>query len=185
MSTRLRWLMWLGALGVIGFFAMKDGQDEELVEVVVPGDEVKQSTSRIEPKAQLSSLQWQLLESRTQQPQPRADLFAASHSTLPEKQAAMAIAERATSPEAKPVIPFAPFRYLGQLDVGEEDSLVMLSDGIRVYTVHPGRNINAEWRLDRSEAQSLLLTYLPLNAPQIMPKSTSSLPQQDEQKGNS
>ena len=74
-------------------------------------------------------------------------------------------------PPIKPVAPVAPFTYMGQmLDTPKGTQVFLISNNVLVSVVE-GEKINQLWRFDKQDENSLRLTYLPLNLPQVLFKS--------------
>lgn len=76
------------------------------------------------------------------------------------------------APLPPPTAPDVPFVYMGKLEDGPNGSQVFLMLNNKVYSISNGEQIDAVWRLDREDSQRLFFTYLPLNLPQILSKST-------------
>lgn len=74
-------------------------------------------------------------------------------------------------PPPPPMAPPAPFTYMGKLEDSPKGTQVFLMRDGKLYTVIKGQKIDAQWRLDSEENNSIRLTYLPLNLPQILAKS--------------
>ncbi len=74
-------------------------------------------------------------------------------------------------PLPPPVAPPAPFTYIGKLEDVVKGTQIFLLANNKFYTVINGENIDQLWRLDNEDANTLHLTYLPLNLPQILSKS--------------
>ena len=74
------------------------------------------------------------------------------------------------APLPPPSAPSAPHLFVGKYETESGETLVFLTAYNKVYTVKPGSNIDATWRLDSEEGQILKLTYLPLNLPQTISK---------------
>lgn len=66
-----------------------------------------------------------------------------------------------------PPPPPLQFKYLGKIIEGEETQ-IFLALAERNYVVKPGENINSQYRLDAVNDQAITVTYLPLNAKQIL-----------------
>jgi hypothetical protein len=66
-----------------------------------------------------------------------------------------------------PPPPPLQFKYLGKIIEGEETQ-VFLALADRNYIVKPGENINSQYRLDEVNDHGLSVTYLPLNAKQVL-----------------
>lgn len=71
------------------------------------------------------------------------------------------------APEAPPV----PFSYVGKLEDSPTGTQVFLMANSKLYTVQLGHSIDQEWRLDSEDANTLTLTYLPLNLTQSLSKA--------------
>lgn len=81
-------------------------------------------------------------------------------------------------PPPPPVAPPAPFTYMGKLDSespSKNTQIFLMANG-KLYTPRAGEKIDQQWRLDAEEANTLRLTYLPLNLPQVLSKSAKPLP---------
>lgn len=74
-------------------------------------------------------------------------------------------------PPPPPVAPPAPFTYMGKLEDTPKNTQIFLVANGKLYTTRAGEKIDQQWRLDAEEANSLRLTYLPLNLPQVLSKS--------------
>jgi hypothetical protein len=75
------------------------------------------------------------------------------------------------APPPAPVAPPAPFIYMGKLeDTPKNTQIFMMANG-RLYSTRQGEKIDQQWRLDAEDANTLRLTYLPLNLPQVLSKS--------------
>ncbi len=77
-------------------------------------------------------------------------------------------------PPPPPVAPPAPFTYMGKLEDSPKGTQVFLMRAGKLFTAIKGQKIDAQWRLDSEEESILKLTYLPLNLPQVLAKSTKS-----------
>lgn len=74
-------------------------------------------------------------------------------------------------PPPPPVAPPAPFNYIGKLENSPKGSLIFLMANNTLYSVVKGEKINQQWRLDSEDANTIKLTYLPLQLPQVLIKS--------------
>ncbi|MDO9050405.1 MAG: hypothetical protein Q7U70_02815 [Methylotenera sp.] len=74
-------------------------------------------------------------------------------------------------PLPPPVAPPAPFTYIGKLEDSPKGTQVFLMANGKLYSVVKGEKINHQWRLDTEDANTLRLTYLPLNLVQTLSKS--------------
>ncbi len=73
-------------------------------------------------------------------------------------------------PPSKPPPPSPPplqFKYLGKVTEGDE-TRVFLVLAERNYIVKPGENIDSQYRMDEVSDHAITLTYLPLNAKQML-----------------
>ena len=66
-----------------------------------------------------------------------------------------------------PPPPPLQFKYLGKI-IEDVETQVFLSLAERNYVVKPGENINAQYRLDEVSDHGITVTYLPLNAKQML-----------------
>jgi hypothetical protein len=95
-------------------------------------------------------------------PMPKArDAFAAQSWAPPPRAAA-------PPPPAKPVAPALPFVYLGRMEDAGAPS-VILRRGKDVLVARERADIDGQYRLESIGPQGLVITYLPLNEPQILP----------------
>lgn len=78
-------------------------------------------------------------------------------------------------PPPPPVAPPAPFTYIGKLENSPQGTQVFLLKNGHLYTTVKGQKIDAQWRLDAEDMNSIQLTYLPLNLPQVLSKSAKSV----------
>ncbi|KAB0648521.1 hypothetical protein F7R13_30405, partial [Burkholderia territorii] len=75
-------------------------------------------------------------------------------------------------PETRPAPPTAPpvpFVYLGQQDPKAAKPQVFLGNGDQLLIVSPGDVIDGQYRVDLVTESNVMLTYLPLNQPQMVP----------------
>ena len=79
------------------------------------------------------------------------------------------------APPPPPVAPPAPFTYMGKLEDSPKGTQLFLMRGGKLYTAIKGQKIDAQWRLDSEESDTINLTYLPLNLPQVLSKSAKSI----------
>lgn len=73
-------------------------------------------------------------------------------------------------PPAKPQPPSPPpltFKYLGKVTEGDETQ-VFLALAERNYVVKVGENIDSQYRVDEVTDHAITLTYIPLNAKQVL-----------------
>lgn len=71
-----------------------------------------------------------------------------------------------------PTAPSAPFTYMGKYEETPANTQVFLLANGKLYSVTQGKNIDSQWRLDGEDINSLHLTFLPLNLPQVLSKAT-------------
>ena len=77
-------------------------------------------------------------------------------------------------PPPPPVAPPAPFTYMGKLENSPKGTQVFLMRNGKLYTAIKGQKIDEEWRLESEDVNSIRLTYLPFNLPQMLSKSAKS-----------
>ena len=118
---------------------------------------------------QQSSIPWQKLERAPLSSQP-PDLFKV-HSWLVQAP----VRKAKPQPAALPVAPPVPFTYVGKLDDSPTGTQFFLMENGRLFSVLKGEKIDRQWRLDREDASSLHLTFLPLNLPQTLTKASKSV----------
>lgn len=80
------------------------------------------------------------------------------------------------APTPPPAAPPAPFVYMGKLENTQKNAQIFLVANGKLYTPQPGEKIDQQWRFDAEEPNTLRLTYLPLNLPQVLSKSAKPLP---------
>ncbi|SEL01103.1 secretion system X translation initiation factor [Nitrosovibrio tenuis] len=73
----------------------------------------------------------------------------------------------ASSKPPPPAPPPLQFKYLGRVTEGDE-TRVFLALAERNYIVRPGENIDSQYRMDAVNEHAITLTYLPLNAKQML-----------------
>jgi hypothetical protein len=66
-----------------------------------------------------------------------------------------------------PAPPPLQFKYLGRVTEGDE-TRVFLTLAERNYVIKPGENIDSQYRVDAVSDHAITLTYLPLNAKQML-----------------
>jgi hypothetical protein len=74
-----------------------------------------------------------------------------------------------------PVAPPAPFVYVGKLEDSPSGNMIILMANDKVFTVAKNAQIDAFWRLDGDDAETVKLTFLPLNLPQILSKNQQAI----------
>jgi hypothetical protein len=158
-------------LAIIGALAFMD--QEPLGDTVVEvAERPTRKAFRSVAASDNTALQWQYLEARTQTSAIEVDLFSYRH-LIPKKVEISYL--QPPQIMLKPTPPPPPFQYLGRLDVEPGKVMIFLTDGKRVYSLMPGEEINNTWRLDRDDPQALHFTYLPMDAQQIISKSTKAI----------
>ena len=116
-----------------------------------------------------SLIPWQKLERAPLSSQPH-DLFKV-HSWLVRAPVKKAKPQLASAPVAPP----APFTYVGKLDDSPTGTQFFLMENGRLFSVLKGEKIDRQWRLDNEDANSLYLTFLPLNLSQTLTKASKSV----------
>lgn len=106
------------------------------------------------------------------------DLFASNSwapkppPITPQQQAAMLLQQQQRAqPKAPPPAPTPPplqFKYIGKAIEGNQ-TWVFLTQADENYIARIGEKIDDQYRLDTISDESVTLTYLPLNAKQILP----------------
>lgn len=72
------------------------------------------------------------------------------------------VAAAAPAPSAPPF----PYQLIGRLSEGEEaDAVALLAGATRTVAVRRGEVLDAQWRVDQVQAQTLKLTWLPAQLP--------------------
>jgi len=79
------------------------------------------------------------------------------------------------APPPPPMAPPAPFVYMGKLEDTPKGTQLFLLANNRVITVIKGEKIDTLWRVDSEDANSIRLTYLPLNLPQTLTKNAKQI----------
>ncbi len=79
-------------------------------------------------------------------------------------------------PPPPPAAPPAPFVYMGKLEDTPKNTQIFLLANSKLYTTRAGEKIDQQWRLDAEDANTLRLTYLPLNLSQVLSKAARPLP---------
>lgn len=74
-------------------------------------------------------------------------------------------------PLPPPVAPNIPFTYAGKLENSPKGTQVFLMGNSKLYSVVMGEKVDAQWRMDSEDANTLQFTYLPLNLKQALSKS--------------
>ena len=74
-------------------------------------------------------------------------------------------------PALPPIAPPAPFTYIGKLEDPIKGTQVFLMLNGRLYSVFKGEKIDQQWRLDTEDTNTIYLTFIPLNLPQVLSKA--------------
>lgn len=74
--------------------------------------------------------------------------------------------------QSAPVAPPLPFTYAGRY-IDAEQTTVFLTEGNQLHRVKQGESINSLYRIEKIDASSVTLTYLPLGTSQILPAGVS------------
>lgn len=111
---------------------------------------------------------WQQLARKPQADIPN-NLFKI-HSWIVE----IPVVKQKQMPAPPPVVPPVPFTYIGKLEDPLKGTQVFLMLNNRLYSTFKGDKINQQWRLDAEDIDNIYLTFLPLNLPQLLSKSTLS-----------
>ncbi|HCU84808.1 hypothetical protein [Methylophilus sp. UBA6697] len=77
-------------------------------------------------------------------------------------------------PPPPPEVPPLPYTYVGSMqDVPGGDTVILMQQK-KMLLPKLGSNINAQWRLDREDAQSVYFTYVPLNKVVVLSKTKTT-----------
>ena len=74
-----------------------------------------------------------------------------------------------------PVAPPVPFLYMGKLENTPQGTLIFLSARNKVLTAVAGQQVDAAWRLDKEDSNSLQFTYMPLGLVKVLSKSAKAI----------
>jgi hypothetical protein len=75
--------------------------------------------------------------------------------------------QRAVSPPVTSKPPALRFQYLGKIIHNNQTKIILSQSGEKIV-VMPGEHIDDQYRVDKIDNESITLTYLPLNAEQIL-----------------
>ncbi|PPC88611.1 MAG: hypothetical protein CTY37_00645 [Methylotenera sp.] len=181
-SKRLGVMLMIALVLAVWVILKDDAEDADLVELVEPKRSIQVTPARLNTQnmtkktAILSDAQtgsdslilWQKLQ-RMPLTHKVDDVFKV-HSWLVVPK----VVNTKQPPPPPPVAPPAPFTYMGKLEDSPKGTQVFLMRGGKLFTAIKGQKIDAQWRLDSEEESILKLTYLPLNLPQILVKSSKS-----------
>ena len=81
------------------------------------------------------------------------------------------VVKQKSQPAPQPVAPPAPFTYIGKLEDPIKGTQVFLMLNGRLYSVFKGEKIDQQWRLDTENDNTIGLTFIPLNLPQVLSKA--------------
>lgn len=126
---------------------------------------------RVDEQQALNSahaIEWQKLQREPLSTHPRDVFKVHSWLVIPKPIKTKPI------PPPPPVAPPAPFTYMGKLENSPQGMQIFLLRNGHLYTAVKGQKIDAQWRLDAEDMDNIQLTYLPLNLPQVLSKSTKS-----------
>ncbi len=136
-------------------------------------NKVKRSTaSTVMESAQDDIIPWQKLQREPLN--AKVDNVFKVHSWLVVPKVAK-VKATPPPPPPPPVAPLAPFIYMGKLEDSPKGTQLFLMRGGKLYTVIKGQKIDAQWRLDNEEIDTINLTYLPLNLPQVLSKTAKPI----------
>lgn len=74
-------------------------------------------------------------------------------------------------PPPPPIAPNLPFTYAGKLENSPKGTQVFLMGNNKLFSVVMGEKVDAQWRIDSEDANTLQFTYLPFNLKQVLSKS--------------
>ncbi|MBX9676912.1 MAG: hypothetical protein K2V71_09960 [Methylotenera sp.] len=181
-SKRLGVMLMIALVLAVWVILKDDAEDADLVELVEPKRSIqvtpaRLNTQNITKKTAISSdaqtgsdslIPWQKLQ-RMPLTHKVGDVFKV-HSWLVVPK----VVNTKLPPPPPSVAPPAPFTYMGKLEDSPKGTQVFLMRGGKLFTAIKGQKIDAQWRLDSEEESILKLTYLPLNLPQVLAKSSKS-----------
>jgi hypothetical protein len=177
------WVALVLAVGLSGWTAIQSEDPAEAVELTTSrqsmqaGATTKQVTHTQQPNSIAKDMSeliaqdgWRVMH-RDASTTRHANLFA-THSW----EVIAPVAKATLAPPPEPTAPLTPFIYMGKMEDGPNGTQVFLMANNKVYAVAKGQVVDAMWRFDGEEAQQLLFTYLPLNLPQTLLKTTKVNP---------
>jgi len=169
------WVLLVLTLGLTIWIASQpededDGADLLANEDMMLPDEIKKSVVKpdasVAPPGKLQPNGWQVRHREPLGDHP-VDLFR----THTWAEAPAKTLKQATQAPPPPVAPQAPFAYVGKMEDGAKGTMIFLMGKNKVHTVAIGEKVDAMWRLDGEDMNSLKFTFLPLNLPQTLLKS--------------
>lgn len=105
---------------------------------------------------------------RTLAPAAIPDPFAPTSWIAPAPPTPPAAVPVALAPE-KPTLPALPFVYMGKLEQEAGQWIIYLARGEQTFSVRQGETFDEHYRYDGMENGSLVISYLPLAAKQLLP----------------
>ncbi|QDC44694.1 hypothetical protein [Methylophilus medardicus] len=158
--------------------AMPRGAEPEVATSPMQVNDVKTNSANIND-AKLTSEKTRLpAEATRPQPAQQGDftrplpsgrvshvLFAAHEWTAPPPKP-----QAPPPPEAPPL----PYTYVGSMQEMPEGNTLILMQQKKMLLPKVGSQVNAQWRLDREDAQSVYFTYLPLNQAVVLSKTKTA-----------
>jgi hypothetical protein len=179
LNKRLQWLL-IAAAGSASFYAAllwrsadggtAAGQAEAATRVAVRGDARTASPAALSSTAAASVAHGGLAppDRRRVVPLSGGDAFNKLSWLPPPPPVAHVAPPKPVAPPA-PVAPPLPFTFVGLVEQGTAKPRAFLAKGDALLVVAAGDVIeNNTYRLDSLSAQQLVITYLPLNTPQIL-----------------
>lgn len=177
------WVALISAIGLTVWTAIQSEDVAESVELTTPRQPqqvittTKQVATYVQPKSVVKDMGeltaqdgWRVMYRDT--PATRHTNLFATHSW----EVIASVANVKLAPPPEPTAPLTPFIYMGKMEDGPNGTQVFLMANNKVYAVIKGQAVDAMWRFDGEEAQQLLFTYLPLNLPQTLLKTTKVNP---------
>jgi hypothetical protein len=158
---------WLGGLGLITVLAALWPVDEHNdVSIQVPEHAAKHhQTAHIEkPTVHFKPLQARDISD--DELLPAIDNLFPSQSWTPPPPKVAPVVQQA------PVAPPLPFVFAGRY-VDGSITTAFLTEGTQMHRIKQGETINSTYRIDKIDATTITLTYLPLGSSQILPAGVS------------
>lgn len=121
-------------------------------------------------RPQKNKLAWQVLENRVSiQKKNERTLFAA-HGWYVAPPPPRPV--KTEFVPIQPIMPAAPFVYIGKIENGPNGTEYYLSKGNKLLTIKLGENIDTNWRLVSEDANTLSVNYIQMNQIQRLPKNS-------------
>ena len=108
------------------------------------------------------------LLARASEPPSMVDAFGARSWVRPPPPAPPPPPPPPPAPPPPPQAPPLPFKYVGRLELSPERTLWYLARGDQLVVVATGETVDGTYRVEGAKAGQLQLTYLPLDAPQVL-----------------